>query len=191
MARQRARRRRRPLSPRVRHQQREYRPPRGGLDLSHRRNGSAIRHEQGDGVRSDADCRGRHDVRRHAARPRHRRRSGNRRRAMGVRSQDRPRYFVRRFRQPRCLHVDRWHPSRRGDVPPPHLCRDGPIAAVCPRRARRPAVFGVREERHGGPEGRPAHSTRRSPVVLDDLAAACRERRCRHRLVDRRQHPAG
>ena len=57
------------------------------------------------------------------------------------------------------------------------------------RRARRHVVRGIRRRRIRRSQGRPAHPAVRAAGVFDDVAAGRRQRRRRHRIVDRRQQP--
>ena len=108
------------------HPPRQRRDAPGRLDVSHRRR---VRAEErtADGLRSHAAPRRRHAVSEHARRPGHRARPRERPAAMGLRRQSPSRQRLRRFREPRRVHVE---PRQRA----PHLRRDHRRA---PHRARR------------------------------------------------------
>ena len=116
---------------------------------------------------------------------------GDRPRAMGVRSADRARHPVRRFREPRRRRPGSTSRRRRmrraggGSSSPPRSRSSSRSTRATDAPAR---DFGAR--RHRRSQGRPAYSAVRAAGVLDDLAARRRQRRRRHRLVDRRQQPA-
>ena len=81
--------------------------------------------------------------------------------------------------------------ARRRGVPPPDLRRHRAVAALRARRARRQrSARGFGRGRLRGSQGGPAHSAVRAAGLFDDVAAGRRQRRGRHRLVDRRQQPA-
>ena len=121
---------------------RERRPAGAGVDLPHRRSRSALRDEQADLVRghaarvSTARCT---SARRSAASSRSMRPPA---RALGLRSQDRARRHLRRLRQPRRLGVARRHGRASAPRAAADLRRDGAVAALRARRARRPPCAG-------------------------------------------------
>ena len=153
---------------------------------------TALRDEKAGGVRGDAARRRRHDVRRHAARARHRARPGDRPRAMGVRSEDRT--ATSPTATSRAAASSTWLDE---SAPADAACRRRIFVATAQSqlfaldaRDRRP-VRGIRARRHRRSQGRPAHSAVRAAGVFDDVAAGRRQRRGRHRFVDRRQQPPG